>query len=84
MAALECLRGEFAAGLSLVVYEGGGVDEIVARAEGRSVAALYALAGGEYVSHILPAPQFAHEPFRELFADGLSTLTPRVARSDPR
>ena len=37
----ECLRGDIAAGFSLVVYEGGSVDELEACAQSRDVAALY-------------------------------------------
>ena len=35
----ECLRGDIAAGFSLLVYEGGSVEELVVRAESRDVAA---------------------------------------------
>ena len=49
----ECLRGDIAAGFSLVVYEGGSVDELEACAQSRDVAALYALSEGEFVSYIL-------------------------------
>ena len=67
----ECLRGAVAAGFSLVVYEGGGVDELEACAQSRDIAALYALSEGEFVSYILGAPDFVTRPFRDLFADGL-------------
>ena len=39
----ECLRGAVSEGFSLVVYEGGSVEELVACAESRDVAALYVL-----------------------------------------
>ncbi len=78
----ECLRGPVAAGFSLVVYEGGGVDELEACAQSRDVAALYALSEGEFVSYILGAPDFVTQPFRDLFADGLPLMTPLVARSE--
>ena len=42
----ECLRGDIAEGFSLVVYEGGSVDELEACAQSRDVAALYALSDG--------------------------------------
>ena len=54
----------------------------MACAEGRNVTALYALAGGEYVSYILGAPDFVNRPFFDLFADGLPAVTPLVAKSD--
>ena len=78
----ECLRGAIAAGFSLVVYEGGSVDELEACAQSRDVAALYALSEGEFVSYILGAPAFVTQPFRDLFADGLPLMTPLVARSE--
>ena len=77
----ECLRGAVVAGFSLVVYEGGSVDELEACAQSRDVAALYALSEGEFVSYILGAPDFVTQPFRDLFADGLPLMTPLVARS---
>ena len=78
----ECLRGAVAAGFSLVVYEGGSVDELEACAQSRDIAALYALSEGEFVSYILGAPDFVNQPFRELFAEGLPSITPLVARSE--
>ena len=78
----ECLRGDIAAGFSLVVYEGGSVEELVACAQSRDVTALYALSEGEFVSYILGAPEFVTQPFRDLFADGLPLMTPLVARSE--
>ncbi len=78
----ECLRGEIAEGFSLVVYEGGSVEELEACAESQQVTALYALHGGEWVSYILGAPEFANAGFRELFPDGPPVLMPLVARSE--
>ena len=75
----ECLRGDIAEGFSLVVYEGGSVDELEACAQSRDVAALYALSEGEFVSYILGAPDFVTQPFRDLLADGLPLMTPLVA-----
>ncbi len=77
----HCLRGDIAEGFSLVVYEGGGVEELVTCAESRDVVALYALHGGEFVSYILGAPEFVNQPFVELFADGVPPVTPLVAGS---
>ena len=78
----ECLRGDVAAGFSLVLYEGGSVEEVGACAQGRGVTALYALEGGAYVSYILGAPEFVNRPFFELFADGLAPMAPLIARSE--
>ena len=77
-----CLRGEIASGFSLVVYQGGSVDELDACAASLGVAALYTLAGGEYVPYILGAPAFVNADFRELFPDGLPAATPLTIRSD--
>ena len=78
----QCLRGDIAAGFSLVVYEGGGVDELEACAQSRDVAALYALHGGVWISYNLGAPDFVNGEFREQFADGLPAVTPLVAKSE--
>ena len=75
----ECLRGDIAEWFSLVVYEGGSVEELVVCAESMDVTALYTLSEGEFVSYILGAPDFATQPFRDLFADGLPLMTPLVA-----
>ena len=78
----ECLRGAVAPGLSLGVYAGGSVEELVACAESGQVTALYALHGGEFVPYILGVPEFVNPEFGELFADGLPSLTPLVVKSD--
>ena len=78
----ECLRGDIAAGFSLLVYEGGSVDELEACARSADIAALYALSEGEFVSYILGAPAFVTRPFRDLFADGLPFMTPLVVKSE--
>ena len=78
----ECLRSTVVAGFSLVVYEGGSVDELEGCARSADITALYALSGGEFVSYILGAPDFVTQPFRDLFADGLPLMTPLVARSE--
>ena len=78
----HCLRGEVSEGFSLVVYEGGSVDELVSCAESRGIVALYAPHEGVYVSHILGAPDFVNREFREIFADGLPLMVPLVAASN--
>ena len=76
----RCLRGDIAAGFSLVLYEGGSVEELVACAERLGVAALYAPHEGEWVSYILGAPPFVNRSFVELYPDGVPALTPLVVR----
>ena len=78
----ECLRGPVAAGLSLVVYEGGSVDELEACARSMEITALYALHEGVYLSYIIGAPAFVNQPFGNVFAGGLPLMTPLVARSE--
>ena len=78
----ECLRGDVAPGFSLVVYERGSVEDLVACAAERGISALYTLHEREWLSYILEAPEFANQPFRELFADGLPAITPLVVKSD--
>ena len=77
----ECLRGPVAAGLSLVVYEGGSREELVVCARSMDITALYALQEGVYLSYILGAPAFVNQSFRDVFAGGLPFMTPLVARS---
>ena len=76
-----CLRGAIAEGFSLVVFAGGGIEELAACAEGRGVTVLYVLHDGVYVSYILGAPDFVNRPFRELFPEGVPPLTPLLAGS---
>ena len=77
-----CLAGEIVEGLSLVLYEGGGVDDLAGCAEELGVAAVYALAGGEYVSLVLGAPDLVNRSFRELFSDGVPAATPFTVRAE--
>ena len=78
----QCLRGDIAAGFSLVVYEGGSVDELEACARTVDITALYTLSEGEFVSYILGAPGFVNQSFRDLFTDGLPLMTLLVAKSE--
>ena len=78
----ECLRGDVAEGFSLLLYEGGSVDDLAACAQDRGVTAVYTLAGGEWISYILGAPEFVNQSFAELYADGLPPVTPLVAKSE--
>ena len=78
----HCLRGAISEGFSLVVYEGGSVEELIGCAESRGIVALYAPHEGVYVSHILGAPDFVNAGFLELFPDGLPPVTPLVAGSN--
>ena len=77
-----CLRGAITEGFSLVLYEGGSVEDLDTCAEGSNVSAVYALHDGEYVSYILGAPDFVNAAFRELFADGLPAVMPLVVKSN--
>ena len=78
----ECLRGTVIKGFSLLVYEGGNLDELVTCAASRHVTTLYALRDGKFVSYILEAPEFVNSAFGELFANGVAAITPLVAQSD--
>ena len=78
----SCLRGAVDVGVSLLIYEGGSVDELTTCAEGRHVKALYATQDGDFVSYILGAPDFVNRAFRELYPDGVPTNTPLLATSD--
>ena len=78
----NCLYGEIAAGFSLTIFEGGSVGALEACGRSLGIAAFYALHQGEWVSYILGAPEFANQPFRELFAGGLAALTPLVAKGE--
>ena len=78
----DCLRGEIATGFSLLLYEGGSVEDLDSCAQGSNVSAVYALIDGEYVPYILGAPEFVNEAFRELFPEGIAPATPLIAKSD--
>ena len=78
----DCLRGEIASGFSLVLYEGGSVEDLDSCAQSRGVTAVYALVDGEYVPYLLGAPDFVNEAFVALFPDGLPAIAPLVAKSD--
>ncbi len=78
----DCLRGEIASGFSLLLYEGGSVEDLDSCAQGTNVSAVYALIDGEYVPYILGAPEFVNEAFRELFPEGIAPATPLIAKSD--
>ncbi len=82
LAAASCLLGAVGEGFSLVVHEGGTVDELDACARDRSVVALYALHEGSYVPYYPDAPAFVNEAFTALYADGVPALTPLVAASE--
>ena len=78
----HCLRGAVSEGFSLVVYEGGSVEELVSCAESRDIVALYAPYEGVYVSYIFGAPDFVNAAFVALYSDGLPALTPLIAKSE--
>ncbi len=75
----ECLHGDVGEGYSLVVYKGGGLDDLAACAESRGVAAFHALAGGAWVAYVPGAPDSANRAFAELFAEGLPPGAPLLA-----
>ena len=78
----SCLGGTIAVGFSLVVYEGGSIEDLDGCAKSRNVTALYALDGGAWVPYILGAPEFVNDGFGELYAGSVPPLTPLVAKSD--
>ena len=78
----ECLRGEIVSGFSLVLSEGGSVDDLAACATDHGVTALYTLDEGEWVSYIVGAPELVNAAFRELFAAGLPAATPLVTKGE--
>ena len=71
-----------ASGFSLVLYEGGSVEDLDSCAQSSDVTAVYALVEGEYVPYILSAPDFVNEAFVALFPEGLAAVTPLIAKSD--
>ena len=78
----HCIRGDIAVGFSLVVYEGGSVEELDACARSLHVTAVYVNDDGQYLSYIIGAPEFVNQPFAELFPDGLPPATPLIVASD--
>ena len=78
--AADCLRGVITAGFSLVLFEGGSVDQLEACARSLGIAALYTLlADGEFVPYTVDAPDIAKRAFRELFPRGLPPDTILIA-----
>ena len=77
-----CLLGELATGFSLLVFEGGSVEQLAACARSRNIVSLYTLHEGRYLPYILDAPEFVNRQFHERFAGGVPTLTPLVAASE--
>ena len=80
--AAACLRGAITVGFSLLVSEGGSLEDLAACAESRHITAIYVLHEGEYVSYILGAPDFVNSAFREVYSGGVPALTPLTARSE--
>ena len=78
----RCFRGDVVEGFSLLIYEGGSLENLVVCAASRHVVALYVLDHGVYVSYIVGAPGFVNSSFHELYPDGVLPLTPLVAGSD--
>ena len=78
----RCFRGDVVEGFSLLIYEGGSLENLVVCAASRHVVALYVLDHGVYVSYIVGAPGFVNTSFHELYPDGVLPLTPLVAGSD--
>ncbi len=82
LAAPACLSGSIDVGFSLVISAAGSVGDLVSCAQGRDATAVYALHDGGYVPYILGAPEFVNRSFRELYADGLPSFTPLIAKSE--
>ena len=78
----ECLRGTVATGFSLVLYQGGAIEELVTCAESRNITAIYTLDEGGYFPYILGAPEFVNRSFRELFTGVLPATSPLIVKSD--
>ena len=78
----HCLRGDISEGFSLLLYEGGSVEDLVACAESRGVTAVYALHEGVYVSYIPGAPPSVNAGFAGLFAGGVPPFTPLTVKSN--
>ncbi len=77
----DCLRGRVAPRFSLVVYDGGSVEDLTTCATANDVTAVYLRDGGEWISLIVGAPNFVNQRFRDLFPEGVPPLTPLVVSS---
>ena len=78
----HCLRGDVATGFSLLIYEGGSLEDLVVCALSRHIVAIYVLNNGVYVPYIVGAPDFVNRSFYDLHPDGVLPLTPLVAATD--
>ena len=78
----RCFRGDVVEGFSLVIYEGGNLEDLVICAVSRHVVALYVLDKGIYMPYIVGAPDFVNRSFHELYPDGVPPVTPLIAGSN--
>ena len=78
----DCFRGDVVEGFSLLIYEGGSLEDLVVCAVSRHIVALYMLDNGIYMSYIVGAPDFVNRSFQELYPDGVPSVTPLIAGSD--
>ena len=78
----RCFRGDVVEGFSLVIYEGGNLEDLVVCAVSRHIVALYVLDNGIYMPYIVGAPDFVNRSFQELYPDGVPPVTPLIAGSD--
>ena len=78
----RCFRGDVVEGFSLLIYEGGNLEDLIVCAVSRHVVALYVLDNGIYVPYIVGAPDFVNRSFHELYPDGVPPVTPLIAGSN--
>ncbi len=77
----ECLRGAIATGFSLVLYEGGSIEDLEACAQSSNVTAFYTIYDGKYLPYVPGAPDFVNRPFHDRFVDGVPAVTPLIAKA---
>ncbi len=77
----ECLRGAIATGFSLVLYEGGSIEDLESCAQSSNVTAFCTIHDGKYLPYIPGAPDFVNRPFQDRFVDGVPAVTPLIAKA---
>jgi hypothetical protein len=65
-------------GVSLVLFDGGSMAQLVAAAQAESVTTISATVDGKFMTYVVGAPEFVNAAFKAHFAGGVSAQTPLV------
>jgi len=65
-------------GVSLVLFGGGSMNELLAAAVAEDVTTIAATVNGEFVTYVVGAPEFVNAAFNAHFSGGVDAQTPLV------